>query len=274
VARRYRSSRNTGFERAREHIAEARALTEELGGTDQDVKQWFFNLPDSKLKDILDLYEKSFGQKAADYARETMPIWKNGSRQMSGLVAGRLFTLLPPVMPVEAKFQLVESLWAHVAPSNKRLIEVGPDVPMEEVMSAVEVEVRALSTKWTVPDPMKKRFEWLAHKDAATYEKLLAHLKEQEKQLAERVLKKQIPELKDKFDFDLVDTSSRLSYVIEVGRQSVELRMSHNTEAIRVSDWTPVFLGREAAGTEGNSALPWIGGLLLLLWFLVSSGFI
>ena len=79
-----------GREKAREHIQEAEALSRELGGTDQDVKEYFFSLSPNQLSGILDKYEQQNGEKAREYAEETFPKWKNGQVHMSGKVAERL----------------------------------------------------------------------------------------------------------------------------------------------------------------------------------------
>lgn len=47
-----------GHERARQHIEDARRLSAELGGTDKDVKEYFFSLPPHSLRLILDAYER------------------------------------------------------------------------------------------------------------------------------------------------------------------------------------------------------------------------
>ena len=38
-------NRSVGLERALKHIREAETLSSELGGTDKDVKEYFFSLP-------------------------------------------------------------------------------------------------------------------------------------------------------------------------------------------------------------------------------------
>src|SRR5687767_12306685 len=103
---RYRSSRyvDPGIERARQHIAEAQALSAELGGTDEDVKQYFFTLSPEKLSLVLDAYQRKHGLERRVYAEQTLPRWRSGRVHMSGMVASRLYSLLPPLMPLEAKF--------------------------------------------------------------------------------------------------------------------------------------------------------------------------
>jgi hypothetical protein len=260
-------SRNRGIDAAIKHIEEAELLTRELGGTDQDVKQWFYDLSSRELDQILLSYEKSYGPAAGQYARETFPAWKSGKRKMSGLVAGRLFKKIPPFMPMDVKFGLVESLWNHIGPTRKRLIKAGPEVSHKEVVDAVISEVRGLVTGWEIPEGMRNRFNWLAEKDSVTYQKLLSHIKDQERLLGERVLKEQIPVLKHKFENELAETTSRLSYVIEVGKQSVELRMTSDITVLAVGDWEPISRG-SSYDTEGIPWWLWLIGIAVVLFFL------
>ncbi len=73
---RYRSynKRSVGHERALEHIREAEALTRELGGTDKDVKSYFFSLSAAQLRSIFDKYESQYGNLAREYAEKTLPV--------------------------------------------------------------------------------------------------------------------------------------------------------------------------------------------------------
>src|SRR5436305_370445 len=83
--RRYRRrSYDPGLERALHHIREAKDLSHELGGTDEDVKRYFFDLSSEELRRILDEYEREHGKAAREYAETTIPAWRSGSRKMSG----------------------------------------------------------------------------------------------------------------------------------------------------------------------------------------------
>src|SRR5713226_2467806 len=96
--RRYYRDRSYGRERALEHIAAARRLSAELGGMDQGVKAYFFCLSPTELSALLDEYERKYRRQAREYAADTIPKWRSGKVQMSGMVAERLFNLLPPRM--------------------------------------------------------------------------------------------------------------------------------------------------------------------------------
>ena len=156
-----RRSFDRGYEKARQHIEDARQLTRELGGTDQDAKKWFFTRPPVKLNSIFMAYEKVYGRSKADYAREAFSKWKSGKTQMSGTVAEKLFRLLPNMMPLDYKYSLVESLWKHVGPTKKRIVKCGGSTPVDKVVSTVEQEVMKLVTDWDIPDGPTNRFKWL-----------------------------------------------------------------------------------------------------------------
>ena len=117
--------KSIGYQKALDHIHDAHALTRELGGTDKDVKEYFFNLPTDQLEKVFDRYEFENGPSAREYAEITYKKWASGKVHMSGLVAERLFRILPPTMPLEVKYQLTKSLWYHVGPSSTKTFYVG-----------------------------------------------------------------------------------------------------------------------------------------------------
>ena len=98
-SRRYHRSRGqastAGQKAARRHIEEARQFEKEMGGTVSDVKKYFFGLKDAELNAVFAAYSLRYGAAKEEYARQAFSRWKSSSTQMSGLVAKRLFTLLP-----------------------------------------------------------------------------------------------------------------------------------------------------------------------------------
>lgn len=264
------NSPNWGYEKAKQHIEDARILTRELGGTDQDVKKWFFSRSPKQLNTILIAYEKSYGSNKSEYAREAYPKWKSGKTKMSGTVAERLFKLLPNMMPLDDKYSLVESLWQHVGPSKKRLVKCGGNTPIEQVISAVESEVLKLTTEWEIPEGLTNRFKWLSANDSLVYQKLLSHIKNQEKKLGEETLKRHVPELRNKYR-EMSDITSRLSYVVDVGKQSVELRIEGDGEHLNITDWTSI--SGSTSKVDSDSGYSWIWWIIgaVILFFLFSS---
>src|SRR5947207_1830761 len=90
-SRRYSKRSSAGYERAKQHIREAKELTLQLGGMDKDVKEYFFRLSQAERSRVLLLYGQKHGEDARQYAEETMPLWQSGRVTMSGQNAARLF---------------------------------------------------------------------------------------------------------------------------------------------------------------------------------------
>ena len=265
--RSYYRATSPGLRAAQKHIEEAEILSQELGGTDSDVKDWFFSRSPKELDAIFAVYRKSYGSDKAKYAETTFEDWKSGKRRMSGVVAERLFKIIPRMMPLKDKYALVESLWKHVGPKHKRLVKCGTQTPVADVVGAVEEEVKALTTTWKIPDALTNRFRWLSANDSTTYQKLMSHIKTQEKRLGEQTLRHQIPQLKAKYN-EMSDISSRLSYTVDVGKQSVELRISGSTEKVTVSNWHEPNIARAGQSEESNNTFVWwcVGAIALLYY--------
>jgi hypothetical protein len=183
--RRYSSSyRDAGIERAMQHIREAKELSRELGGTDVDVKEYFFSLPWSELLPILNAYERQYGRAARDYAEETIPDWRSGRRKMSGQNASRLFHLLPRFMPLERKYALIESLWTKFAPRSEYSVSFGRDADAHAIKEIVGEHVNATVNEHNIPDTLQCRFKWLADGDSQVMQQLLNHFLMRDRQQA------------------------------------------------------------------------------------------
>lgn len=154
------------------HVREAAAFTREVGGTDQDVKAWFFNLDESALRQVMDAYERSHGSLRRSYAEETLPAWRSGTRRMSGMVAKRLYALLPPLMNARDRLALVESLWNHVAPKRQAVCVCGPDAEPCQIHAAVLEKLTEMAAGHDIPENFARRFRWLAGQDVAAYQVL------------------------------------------------------------------------------------------------------
>ena len=182
VARRYQRN-NPGLDAALEHIAAARRLSQLLGGTDSDVKKYFFGLSDKDLIAVLDEYELKYGKSKRVYAENTLPLWRTGHKQMSGLVAERLFNLLPPQMPVDIKYEMVRKIWEKYSPSSDVAFLIGPDCDPSIASQEIERQLLDNVTKCKIPEPLENRFNWLSSGDVAIRQMLLNHFLDEERNL-------------------------------------------------------------------------------------------
>ena len=219
------------------HIEEAKELTKQLGGIDQDVKVWFFNLTGSTFNNIMQEYKELYGTKAYDYAVYTLPRWKSGQRQMSGMVAERLFNLIPKHMQLADKYKLVDSLWKFTTVSNKVLIRTNKETEINEIVVLLQKEVNRLDTNWEIPENLSNRFVWLAGDDSITYQKLLSYIVDQERKLITTMLPHQITELLNRYQNEWSDTSNYFSHTVDIGKHSVEVRITEDASELTVGKW-------------------------------------
>lgn len=159
-------------------------FSREIGGLDSDVKAYFFGLPYHQLRQILNEYERTSGQAAREYAEATIPKWRSGHTRMSGLVAKRLFSILPKYMPLDQKYALVEQLWRQHCPASSLSLRFGPDVDQIALIEQLREHLERSVKEYVVPDQLKARFKWLATDDSTSYQQLLNHFLLQDRDTA------------------------------------------------------------------------------------------
>lgn len=255
-------NRSTGHERALEHIRKAKALTQELGGTDEDVKRYFFSLSGIHLKAILDKYEKQYGNSARVYAEETLPKWRRGQVYMSGDVAERLFNLLPPTMPIETKFHLIDSLWNHVGPSSIKIYYIGLDADLEDVTRRVKEHLEGVVIKYDIPNYMEARFRWLSQGEVGIKQQLLNYFRQQEKDLLSKALQIQLPVLMNHLNSEKGILTTHVTQVLKVGKHEVQIVFNEHVNGI--SETAPMRPGEKS----DYSWIWWILVIIFVLWLL------
>jgi hypothetical protein len=216
--------RSRGMERALKHIEEGREFSREMGGTDEDVKAYFFQLNLSELSQILSEYGRLYGKSPETYAREAFPDWKTGKRQMSGLVAKRLFGLLPKSMPIDQKYSLVKSLWKFKCPRSQKRYYIGPDVAASQVGETISTYLLETVKNYDIPDEIVNRFRWLAEGDVELQQKLANHFMQLERVLITDGINHRLPMLLQQ----VVNNRSQTSIVqnLKIGNHLVDLHFA------------------------------------------------
>lgn len=254
--------RSAGHQKAIEHIRAAKALSTELGGTDKDVKEYFFNLSQKQLGLILNKYEKMYSKKARDYAQKTLPKWRSGKVHMSGQTAERLFKLLPPIMPIEKKFELVESLWNHVGPSSSKIFYFGSDVSVKELHDRVKTHLETVVINHELPKSFENRFNWLSQGDVNTKQKLLNFFRQKEKELLTDALRTNLPILINYINGKKGNFTTHIAQEIRVGKHEVKVKFNNRVNG--VSEKLPPVQYEKSSGNW----LLWAIGIFLLYLFL------
>lgn len=264
-SRSYYGGTPPGVERALQHIEDARRLSEELGGTDKDVKSYFFSLPSNRLSVLLDDYQQKYGSRAREYAELTIPKWRSGAVAMSGMVAERLFNLLPPQMPVSAKYKLTENLWKHVGPRSKKRLRVGSAADLDAVLAAVRSHIDEVVVAYKVPEALERRFEWLSAGDVNVKQDLLNHLRQLEKDLVVEGARTQLPVMMAHLRSSEGDYTHRLAQTLIVGNHELELLLDRAFEGVALEDWSPP--ARNSSGRSTSSG----GSGAIWFWLIVAA---
>lgn len=235
MAYRNYKNRSIGYQKALEHIHDAHKLSNELGGTDKDVKQYFYSLDKKTRTNFFTEYGIKFGEKAKNYAIETFPKWKNGKVKMSGTVAERLFSILPSYMPLDKKYELTENLWKYVSSSSEKKIYIGKNVDFILLRKEVEEFFSENLVAYKIPENMESRFEWLSQGDVKVKQKLLNHFLQKEKILLEEVFNNKIPVLIDHFISKKGNYTTRYSEVLVAGSHKVTIIFDERVDGISYS---------------------------------------
>lgn len=250
----YRNSRYDRESRGRKfalrHIEQANNLSATLGGTDKKVKEYLFRLDAPKLKSLLDEYGSIYGSSAKSYAQRTMPKWRSGHTYMSGLVASRIYSLLPPRMPARLKFSIAEDLWRHVGPRSSKRLRFGPLSSVTEVVNLTDSHISSVVTNYSIPDSLQRQFNWLSSNDVQVKQELLNHLQSMDKNLVVEAVTQQVPVMMEHMKLDTTRRTKSFTYEVSVGNHKLLLIADHKGDSIRLedgkkqsdSDTTPVWV--------------------------------
>ena len=249
--RRGRSKRDYGLERAQRHIAEAHAFSAEVGHTDDDVKEAFFSLDAASLDNIFAEYGALHGTHAEQWARATYHKWRNHWRrrrhgghhrwqpdevQMGGMVAERLFALLPPLLPTAQKHKIVEGIWKAYGPRSQKYIYLGPDSDPETVESAIEAYLANQSVLYAIPEELEARFDWLSSNDVTVKQQLLNHFMNEQRKAAIASVRLNIPMMLDRMNTDTEGRISKLIHTVYVGNHQLEVKADPLRTGFTLSD--------------------------------------
>lgn len=218
----------------RRHLEEAEAFTKEMGGVDQDVKKYFFDLSEVELGQTLSEYQRIHGQAAGEYAHQTFPAWRSGKCKMSGLVAKRLFALLPRRMPLRDKYSLVESLWRMKGPRSSKDFQIGADSTLDEIRQAVEQHFSSVVKAHEIPGEIVGRFSWLADGDVKLQQQLYNYYSSLEQPILMQGLAERLPLFLEQVK-NSIGTS--VAQNIRIGNHEVNLRF--HSAATRVVAMAP-----------------------------------
>jgi hypothetical protein len=267
--RRPKPARLPGLDRARQHIEEARQLSVDLGGTDEDVKDYFFSLDPHELHPIMQEYGRRFGSKACEYAQQTFPAWRSRRRKMSGLVASRLFKLLPAFMPIQQKYALVKSLWEKKCPGSTKTFWVGSRASTEELRGTARDYLQKVVTDYSIPEEISRRFEWLAGQDVQLQQSLYNYFLQLHREVVTSAADERLPQFLARLR-SLDDISGQLRQTIEIGNHRLEIIFHQSASG--VTEHEPVAPRRTSQNAiAGQSGTGCVVMLLIILGVVLTN---
>ncbi len=176
-------------------MEQRRLLATEFGGIDRDVEEAFYQLPGRALNRLLAEYGRRHGSRAEAYARQTFPLWKTGRRRMSGQTARRLLELVPPMLPLDQRLELIRKLRARRIHHRVRC-RATPATWRDRVSRAV-AEVVEHGRTARLPADLLRLASWLADEDRRDLRPLLLRVEEEQARLRTACLEREFRVLAD-----------------------------------------------------------------------------
>jgi hypothetical protein len=260
-----RSRYRNNWNQAAHHISAAKRFTAEVGGFDQDVKDYFFSLSGTDLQKVLASYEDKYGTSARNYAENTISSWRSKKVTMSGMVAERLFHFLPRHMNPAKKYELIEGMWKHFGPSSKKMLRVGKQANLEDVIEEIRKHIDSVVADYQIPEALEQRFQWLSQNDALVKQKILNHLRNQERLLVVGGARSQIGLLMTKQAEDTAGLISRMTHVFNIGKHELHVIFDPKKQGVEVEDYR--YLPPTSSGPGVGSFI--VGALVILVLFLI-----
>lgn len=248
---RRRKPMSAGLKAALSHIEQGRRLSLELGGLDKDVKQFLFSRSTAELTSLFDTYESQFGRKAREYAESTLPAWRNGTRQMSGTVAERLFRILPRFMSLGVKLELAKRLWEHTSPSSFKSVVVPPDVSPEGLRATLTQHLEQVVVPHAWSPQMESRFDWLAAEDVQVKQQLMNVLRDQEAKTLAAAIAEHVTPLINQLYASSEHRVIRASHAFAVGKHRIAIDFRTPASARRAKGCLVLLVATFAAAMTG-----------------------
>ena len=130
------------------------------------------NLPESTIKELLDLYKKEFGPGPARYARQTFKKWKEGRVQPATQTFNRFLVYMPKVMSYDLKCEILRHFMEEYSAKD----EYELDVTTEDWDVKLEPLVRQIIDKAftaQLPPEIENQLKWLGDGDMQAAQSIL-----------------------------------------------------------------------------------------------------
>ena len=157
---------------------------------------------------------------------------------MSGLVAERIFDLLPQFVTSRERQQIAEKLWKHLSPSSDNQLLVNPKSSPKEVREALDDYARRYIRSYNFPDRLRDRFAWIANRDVDLTQRLLNHFQQAEYYIAAETIRVRLPIIAEKLNTLHRGLTANATEEIRVGKHRLKIVFTRRCEGRRQASST------------------------------------
>lgn len=163
------------YERNESQRAEAK---QGLVGIDDDVLRIFSGLGGLKRSILFNHYESAHGKSAANYARDKMGDWANGTVKASGQTLTRLLALVPKVLDQNQKYDLLKKLYdghrGNHQENHSLTVIVGHSLSFRQMVMDMGMRLCNKPDTHTLPTYVQEKIAWVCDNDSAVARKIMA----------------------------------------------------------------------------------------------------
>jgi hypothetical protein len=174
-------------------------------------------------------------------------------------------------MPLQKKYELIANLWAHCGPSSKKMLRVGLDATMEDILDQIRQHIEGVVVHYRIPENLEKRFDWLAAGDSHVKQDLLSYLRHTEKSLVVEGARLQLPIMLEHLRSEQGQNTHRLAQVLKVGKHELEVSLEKSFSGVALVDPPSRFtsVSRPQSSDGDYRWLWWIIGIGAVLFLIV-----
>ena len=267
-----------GYEHEHRRIEDAERLRTELGEAEAQTRETFLNLDNQRLSRLLHAYRLRYGQRQYEYCIVTLPKWRSGRQKMSGLVAERIFDLLPRFVTSSERQQIAEKLWKHLSPGSDNKLLVSPKSSPAEVREALDDYARRYIRSYNFPDQLRDRFAWIANRDVDLTQRLLNHFQQMEYHIAAETIRVRLPIITEKLSTLDRGLTATATEEIRVGKHRLKIVFTAaakeddrpQSRSVRIARQNSEALHAADAATDDDNmgCFVWILIVGAILWLL------
>jgi hypothetical protein len=148
-----------------------------FGPAVNEIKSAFLTLDPARLDQVMTAYGKLYGESAETYARKTYGMWKFSATKLSGKTMERLIELVPPHLPEDKRFALLETMLNHHRKTGvTREVKINirePDKGIAEIKSALS-SLTSNDSLANLPAAAMNAASWLYNDDTTALRAMVA----------------------------------------------------------------------------------------------------